>query len=63
VEADVELMPIPIDAWMKVPINVAGACVCVRLCWMEREEDKILMIKIGVRERTREGSSNEKLMC
>jgi len=32
VEADVELMPIPIDAWMKVPINVAGACVCVFDC-------------------------------
>lgn len=24
-----------------IPINVAGACVFVRLCRMEREEDKM----------------------
>lgn len=40
-EAEVELMTIPLDAWMKVPINVAGACVFVRLYRMEREEDEI----------------------
>lgn len=29
VEAKVELMAIPLDSWMKTPINVTGACVFV----------------------------------